>query len=248
MLVTLLALPLALALLALFLPIFSALAGRDIALGMTLSGFFLLTLLGVVVLIGLVAGTYPAFFLSLFQPAEALRGRLGTRLSGSGVRKGLIIFQFTVSIALIISTFVVERQLSYMQSAKLGFDESNLVVIRFPTTELARQAAAMKKELSKLPGVLQATVSDGVPGQWFGSITSPASLIGGEERVNMPMAIGFVDHNFLGVLHLDLVAGRGFSEDMTADAVDASILNETAVSWQTIRVASANPVTTLRYE
>jgi len=251
MLVTLLALLLALVLLALFLPTFSALAGRDIGLGTTLSGFFLLTLFGVVMLVGLVAGSYPAFFLSLFKPVEVLRGRLGTRLSGSGLRKGLIIFQFTVSIALIFSTVVVERQLSYMQSAKLGFDASHLVVISLATTELARQVAPMKEEFSKLPDVLQTTASDSVPGKWFGSMTSPVSLVGAEEGTSLHMAHGFIDHDFLEVLHLELVAGRGFSEEVTADAVDACILNETAVralGWATAEEALGQRLSVRRSE
>jgi len=222
-LVSLLALPLALVLLRLALPFFNAVAGTGVTVGLAGNVDTLLLLAGLAAGIGLVAGVYPALFLSRFRPADVLRERLPSGWTGARLRKGLIVFQFALSATLLFSTAVIVQQLRFVQQKNLGFDEERVVTLPLQSQALDEQAPALKQELSRLPHVQQATLANGLPGregfggsefEWKGKTVSLSQLV--------------VDPDFVETLRLHLVAGRGFSAARPADS-SAYVLNEAAV-------------------
>lgn len=233
-LVSLLALPVALGLLALALPFFNAVAGTDLTFRLAEQTDTLLLLAAGAVIVGLVAGAYPALFLSRFRPAEVLRERLPSGFSGARLRKGLTVFQFTLSAALLFSVAVIVQQLRYVQTVNLGFDEERVVALPLQSEALEDQAPALKQELQRLPHVQRATLASDLPGtegvggsefEWKGETVSLDELV--------------VDPDFIETLDLNLVAGRGFSAARPADS-SAFVLNEAAaqaLGWATPKEA-----------
>ena len=145
LLLSLLALPLAVAVLEAVLPLFNILADTQLVLDWSSNLPFLLILVSIVGLVGLLAGSYPAFFLSTFQPVAVLRGRLGRARTGAMLRKGLIVFQFAASVVLIASTTIILRQLDYVQQKKLGFETEQVVLIQIADRTLMGQASTIKQ-------------------------------------------------------------------------------------------------------
>ncbi len=224
-LLSLLALPLALILLYLALPFFNALIGTNITPSLRGNIDTLLLLVGLAVLAGLVAGGYPALFLSRFRPTDVLRNRLPSGWTGARLRKGLIVFQFMLSAVLLCCTAVILDQLRYVQQKNLGFDQTRLVALPLQGGALAGQARAFKQELLRLPHVQQAALSAGLPGT--GGFGASASTFSWKER-QVRLNHAFVDHDFIETLGLHLMAGRGFSSDRLSDMF-GYVLNEAAV-------------------
>ena len=234
---TLLALVLALAFVQLVLPLFSRLMDRPISLDLN-TGWMIALLAAIVLLVGVVAGSYPAFLLSAFRPVQVLKGNVRTK-AWPALRKGLVIFQFIVTVALIACTVGIQRQLHYVQHTRLGFDKEQVVVI--PTQDrLGDNAAAFKQEIEQHAAVEHVTLASYVPGQGGTALTFvSADKVEGHEGSDEGSFLTFdhlwVDHHFIHTLNMELVAGRGFSEAFPSDAQDALLVNETAVDafgWQ----------------
>lgn len=208
-----------------FLPYFNQLAGKS--LDIPWEAWWLLPLLfGAAVIIGLLAGLYPSFYLSGFQPIEVLKGKLSRGSKSASMRNVLVVFQFTTSIVLIIGTFVIYRQMHYILNKKLGFDKEQVVILQGANT-LGDQVKPLKAELLQLPEVGQATVSDYLPvkgtkrngnGFWKEGKTQEESPVYGQ--------MWRVDHDYIKTMGMNIVEGRDFSLDMPTDS-QVVIINQT---------------------
>ncbi|NIR49132.1 FtsX-like permease family protein [candidate division KSB1 bacterium] len=230
-LMTFMALLLALLLVEMFLPTFNYLSGKALSFSLFENKVLLLALLAIALFVGLVAGSYPAFFLSTFQPVKVLKGRLGREdgTSGAKLRKVLVVLQFVISVFLIIGTAVVYSQLSYMQNKRLGFEKEQVVVLPIEDDSLTEDSEFVKTELLQHPDVVTATASDNVPGR--GVSDFPYRLEGAQGEEDMWKAVWdtyFVDADFIETLDIELKAGRTFSKERATDS-ESFILNETAV-------------------
>jgi putative ABC transport system permease protein len=218
---TLLALLLSLLLVVICLFPFNMATGKDLSLQSLFHPYFLSGIGLFLVLVGILAGGYPAFFHTYLSPAQILKGRLRSGTTTYGIRNMLVAFQFFISIALIISTWVVYEQVHYLQTQPVGFDKSNVITL-LHTANLKEQAAAFKKELHDLPGVVSASFANRMPPyvDWIG-VFRPVS-----EQKDFIMTVYEMDPDHLQTMGYEMVSGRFFSHD-PADT-GAMIINETA--------------------
>ena len=230
-LITLLAILLALASVEMMLPFFNTLTGKNFTHAAFLDSGFILTLLGIVLFVGLIAGSYPAFFLSKFKPAEVLKSDKNPRSSNAIFRKALVVVQFTISLILIIGTLVVYRQMQFLKNAPLGFRKEQILVIEVPIGDslLIGQMSRIKHELLQQPAVEKVSTSAQIPGER----TSRAFLQTSENDkiVEKSMAAIFVDHDFVQLMGIKLVKGRDFSKNIPTDLKGAFLINEAAARY-----------------
>ncbi|MCL6266541.1 ABC transporter permease [Flagellimonas myxillae] len=219
---TLLAMLLAVILVVLFLPVYNELSGKELQFTYLLQPSFLSSLLLLTFIISLLAGGYPAFFLSSFKPISALK----TKFLGSGdnknIRNGLVVFQFVISSGLILSTLIVNQQMDYIQNKNLGYEKDQILVIR-DSYLLGSNQTAFKNELLKNPKVANLTQSAFVPA---GPSDKNQALIYLNGEVNRRMPEYNIDENYLSTMGMKLVAGRNFSKEFGADSTNV-IINQT---------------------
>ncbi len=215
---------LALGLIFVLLPSFNDLAGKEISLSLLLNGSILSGLAIVIILIGLFAGSYPSLYLTSFKPADVLKGKIRAGFKSSGIRSTLVIFQFTISIGLIVSTLIVYKQLNMMQTRNLGFDKENVLVIN-NVSELGNHRQAFKNELKNYNGIINVSSSTALP-PYIGNNTVFKVL--GENEKEQLLRWYWADWDHLETLDIKLKSGRYFSEDFPSDS-SAIILNETAM-------------------
>ncbi|MDH4196908.1 MAG: ABC transporter permease [Candidatus Aminicenantes bacterium] len=211
----------------LLLPYFSGLAGRNIPAGLLGTPTALGGLAAVFFFVGLAAGSYPALFLSSFKPISVLRGHLSRGSRGPRFRSALVVFQFAASTVLIISTLVILSQMKYMRTKALGFDKKGLLVLTVQNEEVRRGLEAFKTEVLRIPGVTSAGGSSMVPGEMylFNLSTFPE---GHPRNQALRMDEFLVDYGFVGTLGIEVVKGRAFSKESTADQTEGVMINETA--------------------
>jgi putative ABC transport system permease protein len=205
------------------LPIFNTLSDKNLQFGYQLKPLLSFLVLGLIV--GLLAGIYPAFFLSSFQPIAIIKGKLGKSNKSFGLRSGLVIFQFFISVSLIISTIVVYQQMRFIQNKKLGYDKEQLLVL--PNSwALGKNEKLFKEQLLKDPRVINATISGYKPA---GPSNSNNAMFYPEGKENQVMkALRYdVDEQYIPTLGMQLSAGRNFSKTFATDS-SAVIINETA--------------------
>ena len=224
-----LAVIIAIALVHLALPAVNALAGKQLAFPLS-NGWVLATLAVSTIGIGLVAGSYPAVYLSGFLPTEVLKGSLKSGTSGLGLRKVLVVTQFAMSIFLLVSTAVIYDQLKYIQTKRLGFNKEHVMVVPITGWPQQQNTPVLKQRVSQLPGVVDMATTTGVPSMRVLPIY-PVQPEGIRPEDHLMMATLEVDEHFLDVMDIELVAGRGFSPDRGTDSTMAYILNETAVAY-----------------
>lgn len=220
----------------LVLPAFNQLADKSISADVFLNYKVWIGFLSLVLVTGLLAGSYPAFFLTSFKPVSVLKGNSLFKASGNAffTRNALVVFQFTVSTILLICTIVVYKQLIFNQTKDLGFDKENVVIISNPAN-LGAGAEAFRQELLKQPGVINASLSTGLPaGDSFGDNyvpeANPANIT---EATGIDLSSFMVDEAFVPTLKLKVVNGRAFSKNF-ADS-SSVILNELAakqIGWE----------------
>ncbi len=206
------------------LPWFNLLAGKSLIMPW-LEWWLWPVLLISVFVVGILAGLYPAFYLSSFRPVSVLKGNLSRGSKASGMRNTLVVFQFTTSILLIIATFAIYRQVSYILNKKVGFDKEQVVMIRGANT-LGDSRSVFKNKLLELSSVKNATISDYLPVS--GAKRNNNGFVkegkrGGEEPVYGQ--IWRVDHDYINTLGMKVVKGRDFSREMLTDS-SAMIINE----------------------
>jgi len=234
---TLVATIIAIVLVALSLPAFNQLSAKSL----NLYAFFnIYTWGGIIALVAittLLAGSYPAFFLTSFKPAAVLKGSadLKTSIGGFFTRNALVVFQFTVSTVLIICTIVVYKQLLYNQSKDLGFNKENVLMIA-NADRLNKTEESFRQELLRLPGVANATISTSLPTQksfsdYYTPEATPDNITAADKNITLSSFI--VDEAFVPTMKLKMLSGRNFSKDFTDSA--SVILNETAakqIGWK----------------
>lgn len=207
------------------LPSFNTITGKDLAVPYMQSVYTIPSLLGVVLFIGILAGIYPAFFLASFDPAIVLKSETVGRTRKSSLRNVLVVFQFTVSIVLIVGTFIVNRQLRYIQNKNLGFNKDQIIVVK-KTDDIGNQIQTFRQELVKNAKVIDATNTGRLIGETFGS--SAFKLAGATGEETHLLCTYFTDSYFADTYQIEMAAGRYFEEGREADQ-QAVILNETAI-------------------
>ncbi|SDM58794.1 putative ABC transport system permease protein [Catalinimonas alkaloidigena] len=225
-LVSAVAFVLAVALVQLVLPFYNNFTNKTLTLSLVGTPWTLPLLLVGALVVGLLAGSYPAFFLSAFQPIRVLKGQVVSASRGAFLRKGLVVFQFVTSIVLIIGTLVVGRQLQYIQQKKLGFNKEQVLLIN-DVYAMGNQVQSFKEEIKKLPGVVNASVTGYLPVPSYRN-DSPLFPEGNtDQEAAVSMQNWFVDHDYINTFGMEIVAGRDFSVDFPSDS-SAILLNESA--------------------
>lgn len=182
-------------------------------------------LIGSAVTVGILAGLYPSFYLSSFKPIQVLKGNISRGSKNSHTRSSLVIFQFSISIILIIGTFVIYQQVEYMLNKKLGYDKEQVLLIQ-GTNTLGDRIKTFKNELLNLSQVKSATISDYLP---VNGTKRNANAFWNEGKIKEDKGVGtqvwIVDHDYIKTLGIKLIAGRDFSPDMVSDT-SAIIINQ----------------------
>ncbi len=219
------ALIIALSLVYLGLPAFNKLAGKDLTFQFTSTPWVIPVLVLFGLFTGLLAGSYPAFYLSSFNPVSVLKGKFTSGKKGISLRSSLVVFQFFISIALIICTTVVFNQLNYIQQIKLGYNKEQVVVVS-NTYLLGNKEPVFYQQLLHDTRVASVSVSDYIPA---GPSYYNNYLISGDDNPSqMQKTLRYdVDHEYIPTLGMEMAAGRNFSKDFATDS-SAVIINETA--------------------
>lgn len=216
------------------LPLFNNLTGKELSLPLTQPVFWAI-LIGLLAVTGLVAGSYPAFFLSSLNPVRVLKGSLKFTWGAKFFRKGLVVFQFTLSIILIIGMIVIYRQMDYIQTKNLGYNRENLIYIPIEG-ELVKKYGLFKEQVSKEAGILAVSKMRNSPTvieHHTGSIEWP----GKDPNSAVSFADGVVGYDFVNTMKLKIKEGRDFSKEFGTDSA-SYMLNETAVT----KIGFKNPI------
>src|SRR5665647_162125 len=224
-LLTTIALVLAIIFVNLALPFFNSFSGKDLSLQFTSNPWIIPGLLLLVIITGIFAGSYPAFFLSSFKPVTVLKGKFSSGKKTLGLRSGLVVFQFFISIVLIAGTTIVYRQLTYIQNVKLGYDKNQVIVLP-ETWLLGKNQDAFYNEILQDPRVVNVSISGYLPaGNSYGN---NFFIYPGNNQAQLVKTLRYdVDYNYLATLGMKMVYGRNFSKDFGTDS-SGIIINETA--------------------
>jgi putative ABC transport system permease protein len=226
MMLCLVSLVIALGLARLALPFFNGLSGKALSMADLGNPAMVGVLVLVAIIVGILAGSYSAFFISAFQPVNVLKGHLKSGVKTGWLRSGLVVFQFAASIILIIGTFVVHNQLHYIQNKKLGYDKEQVIILN-NTYLLGDQAETFKNRMLAYPQIVNATVSDYLP---VPSNNNNSSILPEGERDSKKatsMQNWIVDYDYITTLGMKIVAGRDFSREYSTDT-KATIINQAA--------------------
>lgn len=214
---------------ALLLPYFNDLSGKELTFSEVSTPGLWAMMLGLVVLVGLAAGSYPAFYLSAFRPIAVLKGKLIKKVGQAvTLRSVLVIFQFAITVVLIVGTMIVSNQLHYIQNKKLGYEKDHVVILNNFYT-LGNNCLPFKEEILKNPKVVNATISGALPTP--SDRNSSATFLGRNpdpEKTHV-LQLFTVDHDYIPTLEMEIVKGRAFSREHPSDSL-AVILNESAVA------------------
>lgn len=210
----------------LLFPDFNNLVGKSMSFTSTPIIFVLIFI--VTLLIGLLSGSYPAFYLSSFKPVSVLKGKVTPSGRRSGLfRKVLVVVQFFIAIVIIITTMSVSDQLRFLKKKDLGFDKQNLVVMQLQDSAFRSKVETFKAELLQNPNITGVTNSTGVPGNitWIQVINVEKDSL----MVESSLILAMVDYDYIDVLGMEIVNGRNFDINMSTDDTGAVIINETAM-------------------
>src|SRR5689334_3448146 len=217
----------AIGLAALLVPLFNQLAGKQMSVVALFSTWLFPVMIVLVFVVCLLAGSYPAFYLSSFQPIDVLKRKIAKGFKSSWLRSGLVVFQFCISIALIIGTIIIYEQLDYIRSRKIGYNRDQVLVIH-NAYYLDQQIHTFRNELLDIPGVTNASISGDLPTNsgfdnegWFRDAAMDASKA-------VVLTNFYIDNDYIPTLGMEIKEGRNFSKDFPTDSLGV-ILNEAAV-------------------
>ncbi|MFC1492721.1 ABC transporter permease [candidate division KSB1 bacterium] len=210
-------------------PYFKVLASKEITLEFLNTPILAAFFIGIVILVGLISGSYPAFFLSAFKPISALRGDIQKGSKRSLFRSILVVIQSAVSIVLLICTIVIFNQQDFMKNKDLGFDKNDLLVINLQTDIVRRNLESFKYELVNINGVKSATSSSLVPGEIY-LRRNNVFPDGATQDQSVGMDNYRIDEDFFSTMGMEIVKGRGFSREITTDIDNSILINETAAA------------------
>lgn len=222
-----LALVLALFLISIFIPVYNSIFDEELYASSLLNSTNLIIIIGIVLIVGLFAGLYPAFYLTKFEPIAVLKGGM---LSGSGksvFRRTLVVIQFIISITLIIGTLTVYAQMNYLQNKSLGFNKENILLIPVRSQRVAQNYQNFRNELLGSTKIRSLSVSSDLPGETFYSNTNFSSREQSQDPVSLIVLM--TDYDFVNTYYMDMVTGRTFSREISSDTTGTIMLNEAAV-------------------
>ncbi|MCD4796157.1 MAG: ABC transporter permease [Candidatus Cloacimonetes bacterium] len=223
LILTFLALLLALIATELFLPAFNEIVDRHLSFNIAENLNFFLGIAGITLIVGFVAGSYPAFYLSSFIPVEVLKGKMGK--SKGTLRKILVLLQFSISIIMIVGTFTVIQQLNFLRDKDLGFDKENVVVLTVRDTTGVKNLEAFQDELLKHSQILKAGTSSSIPGKGVGILVQRYETLDGsmaEKGINFV----FIDNDYIDVMDMKIIKGRNYDPELTTDLEESIIINQ----------------------
>lgn len=210
------------------IPMMNELTGKTFEINQLINWETVPLFLGIMLIIGLLAGSYPALVLSGFQPVMILKGINKSDARGVNLRKGLVVFQFSLSIALIAGTIVVYSQMSHLLDKDMGFDKEHMLVLDYNYDEKVNfLSTALKSELESNPDILSVAFSRSVPGSYFPNAGTTIETSNGELK-SETQPIFQVGLDFINHFDLELVAGRSYSRDYPSDSSSALVINEAA--------------------
>jgi len=209
----------------LLLPQFNSMTGKSFTIAAVFSSSMLINFLAITVVVGLLAGSYPAVYLSSFRPAAVLKGNLRTGAKTRYFRRTLVVVQFSLSVILLIGTLVIRSQLTYMQDKNLGIKKDNIVYIEM-RGKLGDDHAAFREELKQIPEIAHVSTASAPPSKisWG---TTGVDWEGRSPEHRIHWSVLSVDFEFIETFGLDIIAGRSFSQKFSTDTKTAYIINET---------------------
>ncbi|TFH35593.1 MAG: FtsX-like permease family protein, partial [Bacteroidia bacterium] len=215
---------LALVLIKSLLPYFNNLLGAHLELSLLNNWYTIPVLILFSVMVGILAGSYPAFFLSSFNPSEVLKGGVRSSMKNGRLRKVLVVFQFSVSILLIVGTLIMYQQIKYMLNKDVGFDKEQLIVIN-RAGALGSKIKSFKQAAKGIPGVINISSSTAVPGR---TNNNNAYMLEGRSEETFLLMTTWIDYDFLETYGMTITSGRSFNESYSTDS-QACIVNEAAI-------------------
>ena len=222
-LLTVISLIISVILLIILLPRFNMLAGKSFNLSILYSPVVLISAIGVIMVAGIIGGSYPAFFLSRFSPTTVLKGEITKGSAGTLFRKILVIIQFTVSVVMIICTLVVFRQLNYLKTMDQGFDQENILTLQL-NGDMVRKYPVLKQTLLENENIRYITSTDTPIGEGSRKVIFNVETDQGMAQRGVNFAV--VDHDFVDALGIRIIEGRDFQQDMPSDTLLAVVVNE----------------------
>ncbi len=226
-----LAILLSLLFVALLLPTFNTLTGKVIPLPYS-EPVFWFSLTAITLLTGFISGSYPAVFLSALEPVKVLKGAVTGTRRGAFLRKGLVVFQFTLSLILMVGTAVIYRQINFIQNRNLGFDRENVISVNLEG-DLGKNLAAFKQEMLQRPGIKWVTTASNNP-MAINNSSSDLQWPGKSEKDAFSVSGTQVNYDYFETLSIQLKEGRAFSRDFATDS-DAYIINEAAAAMMNMK-------------
>ena len=226
MLISLISMVLAVGIALLLLPVFNSMAAKDMSIGFFTRPWLIPGMLLLVIVVGLMAGSYPAFFLSGFRPIAVLKGNMSSGFKTGWLRNTLVVFQFGISIFLMVGTVVIYNQLNYIRTKKLGFNRDHVLILQnvYP---LGKGAKAFKEDLLKLPGVQGATMTGFLPTGDYRNDNAFFLSPDLDTKKAISMQNWEVDDQYIPVLGMEMAKGRNFSIEFPSDS-NGVVLNEAA--------------------
>ncbi len=225
LLMTFIALILAILAAELLLPVFNQLSGKVIEYNIIKDYILTLEIIGLSIIVGVIAGSYPAFYLSAFNPIQVLKSSTLSGKRGSALRKVLVFIQFTISVVMIIGTLVVLDQIRYLQSKPLGYSKENIVYFSLQDSTVRKQVPNLEEAFKQNPNILGTGASNSIPGDETAKLVLFVESEDG--YVEKPLDLFWVDYNYLPLLDYQLAEGRFFDEEMMTDQEVGVMINET---------------------
>ncbi|MBN2018418.1 MAG: ABC transporter permease [Candidatus Cloacimonetes bacterium] len=208
------------------IPTFSHISGVDISFNIGQNPLLLIYILIATIIVGLISGSYPSFYLSSFKPVTVLKGKLKSGKGSGGLRKVLVLIQFSITIIMLIGTFAVSNQLSYIQKKDLGFDKEDVLVLTLQDTSAVRNMEAVRDAMGNHPDILSSAITTSVPGRMTGKLIMRVEAEDG--FTEKPLNLFVTDTKFIDLMGMEIVEGRNFSDSLATDREKAVIINEAA--------------------